>query len=250
MARTRSCEALLVASPLAFRAVVPQVPVEPEEAGRPGGPVGVADEELDVEVADDLHTAGVQLPVEVLEPGPELVQPANREVRRVAVVLRRVPEAPKVAAVEADLCDLRPRVLDELEVARVRVLVPVGDEPRELQARRVRRAARRGGESQEANGQDRAARPGTGRRWGVGTHPADLAAGRVSGHAERDIAAGPPGSDDDERQSIEQRRPGQPPGPRPPAGHGRSSPLLDATWLNAILERPFCRLCRNWFRPE
>src|SRR2546422_590790 len=90
----------------------------------------------------------------VAQAGPVLVHPANGEVRRVAVVLRRVPEAPKVAAVEADLCDLRPRVLDELEVARVRVLVPVGDEPRELEARRVRRAARRGGESQEANGQE------------------------------------------------------------------------------------------------
>src|SRR5207249_7790320 len=28
------------------------------------------------------------------------------------------------------------------------------------------------------------------------------------------------------------------------------SPLLDATWLNAILECSFWRLCQNWFVPE
>src|SRR5262249_48875805 len=47
---------------------VPQVTVELEEAARPLLAVGIADQEADVDMADDLDLALVQLCVEVLEP--------------------------------------------------------------------------------------------------------------------------------------------------------------------------------------
>src|SRR5262245_46595739 len=73
--------------------LVPQLAVEPEEAGRPLRPGGVADEELDVEVADHLDAALVQLGSQFLLPVAELLKPLDREVARIALAMRRVREA-------------------------------------------------------------------------------------------------------------------------------------------------------------
>src|SRR5437867_3157902 len=80
------------------------------------------------------------------------IPPADREVRGIPIVLWSVPQAPEMAAIEPDLSDIRPGVLDELQVARVPILGPVGDEPGEFEARWIGRFAP--WDNPEGHGQD------------------------------------------------------------------------------------------------
>ena len=129
----------VIGRPRAELLLVPEVAEELEEAARPVRAVGVADEELDVEVADDLDTAAMQLGVEILEPAAAFGPPLHGEVSGIALALGRVGEAPEMPAVEADLHDLGLGIIDERKVSRVGVLGPVGDQPRKFDARRLGR---------------------------------------------------------------------------------------------------------------
>jgi hypothetical protein len=97
----------------------------------------IADQELDVEVPHDAHSAAVQLRVQLLEPAAALVEALHREVRRIALVLRRVRQAPEVSAVETDLRDLGTGVVDEGQISRIAVRIPVRDHAPELEPRRL-----------------------------------------------------------------------------------------------------------------
>jgi hypothetical protein len=108
-------------------ALVPQVAVELEEPARALGTVRVADEELDVEVADDLRTPVMKLCVEVLEPSAALRQAADRKMGGITIAKRGVCQAPEVGAVKPNLHHLGLGVLDERQIPRIGVLVPMRD---------------------------------------------------------------------------------------------------------------------------
>src|SRR5262249_43231299 len=114
--------------------LVPKVAEELEEAARPVRAVGVADQELDVEVADDLHPAPVQLPIKVLEIPTALAEGFPGEF---AVVPRLIGGgAIQVSTVPADLDDFRLDVLDEFEIAGVVIADQMVDKAREFDASR------------------------------------------------------------------------------------------------------------------
>src|SRR4029453_15319265 len=86
--------------------LVPQIAVELEEARRAIGAVGIADQKLDVEVANDFDLFFVQPLVLLLEPRAAFFQSLDRKVRRIAVIGGRVRQAVEVRSVKPKLNDL------------------------------------------------------------------------------------------------------------------------------------------------
>src|SRR5207249_4630484 len=70
-------------------------------------------------------------------PVAALGQALHGKVGRIALVLRCVDEAVEMSAVEADLTEFGPRLLDELQVIGIGVLRPVRDHARKLDAWRL-----------------------------------------------------------------------------------------------------------------
>ena len=85
---------------------VPLIAVELEETLWSIRRLGVSDEEHHVEVSDGFDPALVDAAVEVLEPLRALAVTLDREMRRIALSVRGVGEAPEVCPVKSDLGDL------------------------------------------------------------------------------------------------------------------------------------------------
>ena len=113
--------------------LVPQFVVKFEKAARAIFARRFAHEKLDVEMADDEHVELVQIAVALDEPRAIFREAHFRKVCGIAAAVFRVREAPIMAAVKTHLRQLRPRLLDEGQIIRVRVVRPVGDHGGELE---------------------------------------------------------------------------------------------------------------------
>ena len=83
----------------------------------------------------------MQLGVEPGEPIAALAMAAHGKVRGVTAAKGRIRQTPEMRPVEAHLRDLGLRVLDERQIAGIRIPGPMGDEARKFEwLRRVGRA--------------------------------------------------------------------------------------------------------------
>ena len=111
---------------------IPLIAIKAEESARTFRSIRIADEKFHVHVADHLHAAAMQLGVEPGEPITALAVAANRKVRGIAATKCRVRQTPEVRAVKTDLRNIGFHVVDERQIAGVRVTGPMGDETRKL----------------------------------------------------------------------------------------------------------------------
>ena len=114
---------------------VPQVAIELEKTTRAVFAVGIADEELDVEMSDGFDVPLVEFAVHPLEPVAAFFEPLHRQMRRIASVLISVTQTPEVRAVKADLRDFGLALIHERQVILVvAVGVPMGNHPRKFKS--------------------------------------------------------------------------------------------------------------------
>ena len=123
---------------------VPHLAIELEEPARPTRfgrfifrfrnrrAVGIADEELHVDVPDHFDATLMNLTIEIHQPLAILVQANDWKVSGITFAVRRVCQAPKVSTVETDLSDVRFRIREKRQVVRIGVFRPVSYQRREL----------------------------------------------------------------------------------------------------------------------
>src|SRR4029079_16857473 len=111
---------------------IPLIAIKTEESARAFGRIRIADEKFHIHVTHHLHTATMQLGVQLGKPITALAQAANRKIRGITATKGSVRQTPEVRAVKTDLRNIRFYVVDKRQIAGVSVTGPVSDETRKL----------------------------------------------------------------------------------------------------------------------